>query len=457
MASVLAVRELYCPSHFGNTYEVALNHEMREILAEGKFWGFNRFSDWFDTIDLYNVYKKKHHLFNMPEAMWARKFSNFEIASDLGYQLGLVITPNHVFSDQVTAANEAVRNDHIFGQLVCPSKPGGTELILENYRNLFADFAKRNLGLQSISACPYDYGGCVCETCKPWIVTFGKLVKQIVEMARGFFGRVDADLLGWWWSDEDHRDFTAWADREASGFFNSMAYYLPYGVTDYAPRPVPEKCSPRAFVHICYSGYAENGNDSYGHFGPTIAPDRLEKTYRYLVANNTQGFLAYSEGAFDEINKAVLGGLSSGQYETAGQVLEAYAQKYLGGDAPGWAAWIALMAHPEENDLVAAGPEFDRLSQKARSGWRLQQLHERLNMFQADKAVRAQPEWNGAKMEAAKSFWEAKERLFRQVWRFGLLRHIFRFEHSAPDWSTEYFQLKGKKIEDNRLSKLDEA
>jgi hypothetical protein len=175
------------------------------------------------------------------------------------------------------------------------------------------------------------------------------------------------------------------------------------------------------------------------------------------VAKNAEGVLAYSSGAFDEINKAVLGGLSSGQYETAGQVLAAYARKYLGGDDHGWAAWIDLMANPEKIDLAAARQEFDRLAKRARPGWRLQQLHERLNMFQADKAVRDQTEWNALKMEAAKSFWAAKERLFRQIWQFGLLRHIFRFEHSAPDWSMEYFRLKGKKIEDDCLSKLDEA
>ncbi len=71
----LRTRELYAPSHFGNTYEATLPGEMTGLLAEAKFWGFNRFCDWFDTIDLYNVYEKRHNLFNMPEAMWARKFA----------------------------------------------------------------------------------------------------------------------------------------------------------------------------------------------------------------------------------------------------------------------------------------------------------------------------------------------------------------------------------------------
>ena len=30
----LAIRELYCPSHFGNTYEVTLPNEMTALLSE---------------------------------------------------------------------------------------------------------------------------------------------------------------------------------------------------------------------------------------------------------------------------------------------------------------------------------------------------------------------------------------------------------------------------------------
>jgi hypothetical protein len=149
MGTTLPVRELYCPSHFGNSYEVALPREMTGILTEAKFWGFNRFSDWFDTIDLYDVYRGKSRLYNMPEAMWNQKFQNFVAADRAGLELALVITPNHVFSNQVTPENRAVEGEHIFGQLVCPARPGVTEMILNNYRNLFADFARRGLRLRA--------------------------------------------------------------------------------------------------------------------------------------------------------------------------------------------------------------------------------------------------------------------------------------------------------------------
>ena len=211
----LRTRELYAPSHFGNAYEATLPNEMTARLAEAKFWGFNRFTDWFNTVDLCDVYRKRDGLFNMPETVWARKFANYKCAADLGFALGLVVTPNHVFLDQVTEKTAAPTGGHVFGQLVCPSKPGVTDMILGNYHRLFQDFADRGLHLASISGGAYDYGGCACDACRPWAVTFGRLFKQIGELADDFFGGISVELWGWWWSDDDHRDFSGWADASA--------------------------------------------------------------------------------------------------------------------------------------------------------------------------------------------------------------------------------------------------
>ncbi len=444
MIQNLQCRELYCPSHFGNTYEVVLPNEMRQICTEAKFWGFNRFTDWFDTIDLYDIYNKTHSLYNMPEAMWARKFSNFEIAAETGLDLGLVVTPNHVFANQVNSGNEAKRNDQYFGQLVCPSKPGVTEMIIGNYRNLFSDFARRGLRLSAISGGAYDYGGCACDKCNPWIVAFGKLFKEIVDVASEYFGDVQSEIWGWWWSDEDHKLFSEWADSSAPGFFQSMAFHLPYGTTEYKLRPIPKGCNEKAFVHISY-GEVSN-RDAYGHYGPLIAPKRLEKTCKFLFDRKANGFLAYSEGDYDEINKALLGGLSSGMFKTADDVLMEYARRHFKADPSLWCELLYSLGDAFNIDTAKAQKIFDRLEAGSIPSWRLEQIRERINMAAADAAVRSISSWNTERIAAAKAFWDAKERLYRYVWRLGLMRHIFRFEYFAPDWQDGYLKATGKKV-----------
>ena len=435
-------RELYGPAHFGNTYEVALPNEMTALLEEARFWGFNRYADWFDTVDLRNPYTKNDGLYDMPEAVWARKFANYGIAARLGFGLTLGITPNHVFADQVTPANEATKTPgFIFGQLVCPSKRGVEDMILEFYGNLFRDFARRGLKLSVLSFGPYDYGGCACEACRPWIVTFGKLTRRIVRLASEFFPGIRAMLIGWWWTDEDHELFTRWANAEAPGLFSAMVHHIPYGETGYKRRPTPAGCAQRGFVHIGYGESRATHADVYGHYGPAVAPRRLERTLAFLREQGSDGFQAYSEGACDEINKAILAGLSSGRFRTADEVLEAYAERHLGGDAKGWAEWLCGLGEIGTLDPVAARRVFDRLAAASRPGLRLQALEEKLRMREADAAVRARAVWDPERLRAAREFWAAKERLWRGIWGLGLGRHAFKFDWLTPEWHREYAAL----------------
>jgi hypothetical protein len=409
---------------------------MAETLTEARFWGFNRFSDWFDTIDLCNIYQRGGTGYNMPEAMWDRKFATYAIASELDYDLSLVITPNHVFSDQVTSLNEAEKSEQIFGQLVCPSRPESMEIIISNYRNLFDDFMKRGLVLKSLQACPYDYGGCSCEACKPWIVTFGNVYKEIAALAKERFGEIEANLIGWWWSAEDHRDFTTWANREAPGLFRSMAFHLPYGEVAYKNLPLPRGTRERAFVHI---SYGEKGwPDAYGKMGPSIAPARIEATVNNLFARGAEGFCAYSEGICDDINQALLAGLSSGRFASADEVLMEYAERHLGGDLKAWSSFIGLMGDFNSIDVRKARLSWDRIERGARPGWRLEQLRWRLVMAEANATLMTRTEWNAEHEAAAESFWAAREHLYRHVWRLGLPRHIFKFDSLPPAWYQDY-------------------
>jgi len=439
----IAVRELYCPAHFGNSYEVALPLEMTEILKEALFWGFNRYSDWFDTIDLYDVYRKHQGWYNMPEAIWERKFSHFACASRLGFECGLAVTPNHVFSNQVTPDNEATKGKGIFGQLVCPSKPGVVEMVLENYGNLFNDFKQRDIRISSISAYAYDYGGCACEACQPWVVTFGRLFEQIAGLAGDTFGKLEVNPVCWGWSNEDYGTFAQWADKEAKGRFDNIVFGIPSGASDYALQPIPRGARERAFVNIAYGEYSSY--DAYGHYGPPIAPSRIEKTVRYLFSRQAQGFMAYSEGICDEINQALLAGLTSGQFGTSDKILTAYAERHLGGSVDGWCRWLRMMGDPftaDAIDIKKARPLFDRLKVEAKKGWRLQQLEERLIMAESNATVRARSNWDAERLKAAEAFWASKERLYRNVWRLGLPRHIFRFHSREPEWYQEYVNQK---------------
>ncbi len=438
-------RELYCPAHFGNSYEVMWPREMRRVLSEAKEWGFTVYGDWFDNADLKDPKRAARHETSFSRVYRERKIAHYRTAFDLGFKLDLLLTPNHVYLDQLHSDLLAdASNEKYFGQLLCPSKPEAWEIIIANHRELFDSLASEGVRLDSLSACPFDYGGCACDRCAPWIVTFGKLYRDIHETAREFFPEIRARLVGWWWTKEDHERFHRWAEAEALGTFVSLASFIRYGKTAPDTRlTYPEGCEPHAFVHIGY-GEGIDPIDEYGPWGPVVAPRRIEETVRELSHDGYTGLMAYSEGVFDDVNKALLGGLASGMFGGWEAALEAYADRYLGArgaDQAAWVEWIAGWGEPFAVDVKGARATFDRLSPGARQSWRLEQLEAKLRIFEAHDEVKNASKWDERRLGSAERFFAERERLQRGIWGLGLVRHVLNADHwrpHQPSWFEEW-------------------
>ncbi len=426
--------ELYAVGHFGNWYEVAGVNEMRRVLRDAKYCGYNRYADWFDTLDCVDPFSGDPQ-FSLGNALWDLKKTHFRTAQSLGFATDLVITPNHIFRDQLKPEWLAKRNPRIHGQLICPHQPGAREVILRNYTNLFTDLAKAGLNLTAINSCPYDYGGCACDQCKPWILTFAQLTLDIHQIARTHHPKVELHFIGWWWSAEEHKLFAQWMDEHAPGVAASMALHIPYDHTGVADVPLPKGCRKHAFVHIGYPDRA-SPRDIYAKTGPVAAPKRLLETVGKLTAQSVTGVMAYSEGIYDDVNKALLGALFTGRQKTSGDVLRAYAHRYFGADdsqAAEWADWLAAWGAPYSVDATAARKALSRLSGDP-ANWRRRQWELKADMFAANQAIGTSDNWTAERCARADDFWTAEEKLHREVYGVGPLRHILNRRFIEMSW-----------------------
>ena len=151
--------------------------------------------------------------------------------------------------------------------------------------------------------------------------------------------------------------------------------------------------------------------------------------------------MAYSEGLLDDVNKALLGALSSGKCADASAVLAAYADRYFGAgkaDQKAWARWLSQWGEPWEVDTAAARKEFDRLAKGARPGWRLDQLAAKLRIFEAHAEVMKGTEWDAKRLAAADRFFLEREKLFREIWGLGLVRHVLHPRYHPPEWYKDW-------------------
>lgn len=406
MTTNFPIRECYCPAHFGNSYEAMWPGEMAAYLAEIKQLGFNRYGDWITTTDTSNPYATDHWL--LGRELLERKKKAFRAAQAVGLELDLVISANHVYLDQLQREHAATFGPGIMGQLICPSQPAARAVILGNYENWFRDLATAGIRLNSFTAFAYDYGGCACEKCRPWILTFAKLMREIHAIAERHHPGIEPWFCSWWWKPEEHALFNNWAAAEAPGWLKGMTMHIEYNQTRVREIAVPTGCRKLAFVHIGYGDTRDN-NDIYSKYGPTIAPHRIPQTLHDLAAQGVTGFQAYSEGVFDDVNKALVAGTS----------LRDYAVRYFG-SAGGWPEWLSQWGDRRQVDLPAATAEFERLAATAQPGWRLEQWRAKLKLETFDR------------QRQAAEFAAEQEHLQRDVYRLGPLRHILARAAELP-------------------------
>jgi hypothetical protein len=428
------VREVYCPAHFGNSYEAMWPRETADYLAELKWWGFNRYADWITATDVRNPYASDAY-WDLAREQLDRKKQAFLAAQRLGLALNLIVTPNHVYLDQLRPELEAVKGPRISGQLLCPSKPAARRIILDNFANWCKELADGGVRLSTITAFAYDYGGCGCEQCKPWILTWARLMRDAHAVARKFQPDVEIWMCSWWWTAEEHRLLNDWAAREAPNWIKAMTLHIEYGHTRFKDVAVPPGCRRIAFVH---NGYADtrDGGDIYAKYGPVIAPDRLPRTLDDIRAQDADGFQLYSEGLFDDCNKAIVAGIGSGTFSSASAALATYAQRYFRTSRDEWARWLAQWGDRRTVKLADAATQFESLAAGASASWRLEQWRSMVRLETIDREIGSPTasEWTPAKLQLADAFWAEQERLNRDVYRLGPTRHVFARKFSPTRW-----------------------
>ncbi|MCU0916668.1 MAG: hypothetical protein MUC88_19220 [Planctomycetes bacterium] len=441
--SPLPIRECYCPAHFGNSYEAMGPRELAAYLAELKWMGFNRYGDWMTTTDVCNPYTSAA-TWDLAKELLDRKKKAFRAAQELGLELDLIVTLNHVYLDQVNPRHAAKTGPRIQGQLICPSDPEARKIILGNFERWFEDLADAGIRLSTCTAFAYDYGGCACDQCRPWIVTFSRLMKEIHGLAQRRHPGVEPWFCSWWWTPEEHTQVNDWAAQEAPGWLKAMTMHIEYGQTRPKDVPVPAGCRKLAFVHIGYGD--QRGREVYGRQGAVLAPQRLPQTLRELRRLGFEGFQAYSEGVFDDVNKTLLAGLASGRFTTPDAAWCAYAERYFEVPrerAADWAKWFARWGDGTRALLPTVTSEFPGLAQGVKPTWRLEQWRIRVELEELDRAIGTPPrtDWTADKLALAERWFATQERLYREVYRLGPVRHVLNPRFMPPLWYESWRQV----------------
>lgn len=379
----LPIRPIYFATHFGNWYCHASVEDLRRYIEDLALWGYNQLVTWFDL----------HHYTDLEAgaADWSRLAELDRIARELGLRVGRIAIANESFDGQ---APPSLRAEHAvagsgYDTDLCPSIPEARRMILDD-RRAWLEKIRDTTSIDWICLWPYDQGGCNCSRCAPWPATYMSLCEEIAGLARTILPDVEILVSAWWIgthvAGEDEAFFAALG--EGAGWFETIVAgtvearrWLADG------RRVPDPYGVLLFPEISMFDALP-----WGGRGANPAPRRFAAEMAEL-GPHIAGAMPYSEGRYEDINKAVWAQLQWDRTRDVESVVEDYARVYFGAEVAAEARELILDVEAGLRDLGTA-PRRDQLARSiearmpawAREGWRWQVLraHTEMDVLKAE-------------------------------------------------------------------------
>lgn len=300
------VRAVYLATHFNNYYEAAPIEEVVNYIQDLGLWGYN-------TIIIHYPTWQFDDLQDESAQNWIKRFRTVLIgAKECGLNIGLIQCPNQGYKSASAALRGTTvpgnrRGNH--GVNLCPSKPEAQALLLRLYSDLFDQF--KNIGLDYFISWPYDEGGCACNECWPWGArAFLNISKDLEILAKNKFPDCKFILSTWCFENEDDSN----PDGEWVGLKYSLEnenswvnYIMADGHDNYFPKFLLEQGVPGNLPLLNFPEISMFGMSPWGGYGTNPAPQHFQLLWD-RIKDNVSGGAPYSEGIYEDLNKAIIAG-----------------------------------------------------------------------------------------------------------------------------------------------------
>ncbi len=359
-----ALRGMYFANHFHNWYQMAGEEELVRYTEDLALWGVNTLMTSFPLIHLSG--------WDDPEAepAMAQTRRLFRAAKSAGLATtagaGNILFTSAPAEARATPLPDPLGRHGNSGTAVCPSNEAGRQLILRTTA-IYLEKLK-DIGVDSLCIWPYDEGGCACERCRPWGANgFVRMSRDIAAVARAIFPGIQIILSTWTFDTPPEGEWQGLADALArdGGWADAI---LADSHEDF-PRYPLDVGVPGNLPLINFPEISMWGNWPWGGVVAHPLPARLQRLWDQ-AKHALQGGFPYSEGIYEDINKAI----ATQFYWDPGRSAEATLREYIGYEfSPAVAEDVVAIAGILE---TAAGNAYTKQpvdAGAAECAWRLAQ------------------------------------------------------------------------------------
>ena len=319
------VRMAYFARHFHNWYHHATAEELREYIDDLALAGHNAFH-----------FQYAYPTFNRADADEAelRRFLGvskmaYDRIRELDCGFRVIGGSNQAPKDSPEELRGVPNSDPKRGNAgfnVCPAKPGAMDFLIEYRKRMLEEMA--GVKADYIQYWPFDEGGCDCEKCRPWGGNgFLKLIERYAPINKAAFPGAKTIISTWTFHDDDWAGLYRWLET------HDIADYLLVDThTDFPKYPL-EHPVPKNIPIVTFPEISMWGRDFWGSYGAIAMPKRFFRLF-HQANRVSNGFVSYSEGRYEDINKEVVCGLYINPDASVDDLLRSYAAFYLPGTDP---------------------------------------------------------------------------------------------------------------------------
>ncbi len=317
------VRGMYFATHFHNYYHDAPTQAINEYVEDLALWGCSSISVWYDM----------HHYtgINDPAAqeMIAKLKVILKAAKRIGLQPGLTSLANEGYSTTPDHLKSIPTQTAHYGVEICPSKQEGLDLIVKLRQEMLEAF--KEVEAEYVWIWPYDQGGCTCSDCMPWGYNgFLKSGKAEAEVVKQIFPTAKTVVSTWC--------FDYFIEGEYAGFQKSLetgeldwADYLMIDAHGEFPPYVIDHGVPGGLPALGFPEISMYYMTPWGGWGANPLPNHIQTMWD-TSGHLLSGGFPYSEGIFEDLNKAICFQLYWDPQKKVSETVKEYARYELGVD-----------------------------------------------------------------------------------------------------------------------------
>ena len=300
---VKPVRIAYWARHFHNWYHEATAKELNEYAEDMMLMGMNGFKYQyaFPVINRAGTSKGEIAAYErVSKAVYdhCRAMDADFVAGGGGNQAS-DDTPEKFRGEPIT---EWYRGNGGFN--VCPAKPGALDYLL-NWREGILGGQLKDSAVGYWIHWPYDEGGCACATCRPWGGRgFVSLCERFAKLNKAHSPAAKTVLATWTFQPEEYELLWNYLAKPESRWID-MLMIDAHG--DFPKYPLEHKL-PRDIPVVTFPEISMWGRYPWGGYGAIAMPQHFEDLFRQCE-KLVSGFMFYSEGLSEDLNKAVVTGL----------------------------------------------------------------------------------------------------------------------------------------------------